>query len=265
LAGIALAQEHGQGALVISVNAEVDQQSDVEARILAQATKAPVATARLGAPTSLPPGTYRIELAILDDQVIRENVLVKVGRTSTVIISNVAALRVNVLDKHGNDLGVGVEIYDNAAGRQLGAFLSGETILSRPGVVDVKIAVPPQSQWVRKVELRTNALALFDFREQIRGELIVRPALNGQDASSFTQVIISVAGENKEIARSEPGRVHRFGLPTGTYDILVMNPTGLGKPFVQDRVELTGEDPVERNVRLDKEPALDTSKKAETL
>jgi len=264
-AGIIFAQEKGQGSLVVSVNKEIDPQSETEVQILAQDTKAPVATARLGVPTNLPAGAYRIEFSILGGQVTRDNALVKAGRTSTVIISNVAALRVNALDKNGNDLGLGVEVYDSAAGQQLGTFLSGETILSRPGVIDVKIAVPPQSQWIRKVELQTNVLSYFNFREQTQGELIIRPTLNGQDASSFTQVIVSVAGENKELARSGPGRIHRFGLASGTYDILVMNSTGLGKPFVQTRVELKGEEPVEKNVPLDKEPAPSKPHTAETL
>jgi hypothetical protein len=129
----------------------------------------------------------------------------------------------------------------------------------------VKIAVPPQSQWIRKVELQANALAHFDFRQQTQGELIVRPTLNGQDVSTFTQVIISIAGENKEIARSEPGQVHRFGLASGTYDLLVMNPTGLGKPFVQSRVELKGEGLTEKDVPLDKERAPSEPKEAPTL
>lgn len=260
-----VAQDKGQGSLVISVNKETDHQSEVEVQIFAQDTKVRVATAHLGVPVHLSAGTYRIEFAILGGQVTRENVLVKTGRTSTVIIGNLAALRVNVLDTSGNDLGLGVEVYDSVEGQQLGAFLSGETILSRPGVVDVKIAVPPQSQWVRKVELQANALAYFNFQQQTQGELVIRPTLNGQDASTFTQVIISVAGENREIARSEPGQVHRFALASGTYDILIMNPTGLGKPFVQDRVELKGEKLMEKAVPLDKELPPGEPKKARTL
>lgn len=260
-----IAQDQGQGSLVISVNKETDHQSEVEVKILTQDTKALVATAYLGVPVHLPAGTYQIEFAILGGQETRKNVLVKTARTSTVIVSNLAALRVNVLDTSGNDLGIGVEVYDSAIGQQLGAFLSGETILSRPGVVDVKVAVPPQSQWIRKVELQANALAYFNFHQQTQGELVVRPTLNGQDASAFTQVIISRAGENKEIDRSEPGQVHRFGLASGTYDILVMNPTGSGKPFVQDRVELKGEGLTEKDVPLDKEHRPSEPKKAQTL
>lgn len=260
-----VAQDKGQGSLVISVNKETDHQSEVEVQIYAQDTKVWVATAHLGVPVRLSAGTYRIEFAILGGQATRENVLVKTGRTSTVIISNLAALRVNVLDTSGSDLGIGVEVYDSVEGRQLGTFLSGETILSRPGVVDVKIAVPPQSQWVRKVELQANALASFNFQQRTQSELVIRPTLNGQDASTSTQVIISVAGENREIARSEPGQVHRFALASGTYDILIMNPTGLGKPFVQDRVELKGEKLMEKAVPLDKELPPGEPKKARTL
>jgi len=249
----ALAQNEKQGSLVVSVGQEMDTLSDVQVRVLAQTTKTQVATARLGVPVSLPVGTYRVEFDILGGQAAQENILVKAGRTSTAIIGNIAGLRVNVLDKNGNDLGLGVEIYDSAAGQKLGSFLSGETIFSRPGTVDVKVAVPPQSQWVRKVELHANGLAYFNFQQQSHGELVVHPTLNGHDASSRTQVIISVSGENKEIARSEPGPAHHFSLSPGTYDILVMNATGSGKPFVQDRVEIKGDDTVEKTIPLDEE------------
>ena len=248
-----LAQDKEPGSLVVSIGQEMDEQSDAPVRVLTQATKTQVATARLGVPVSLPAGTYRVEFDILGGQAVKENVLVKAGRTSTALIGNIAGLRVNVLDKNGNDLGIGVEIYDSAAGQKLGSFLSGETILSRPGVVDVKVAVPPQSQWVRKVELQANGLAYFNFHQQSQGELVVHPTLHGQDVSARTQVIVSVSGENKEVARSEPGPVHRFRLSPGIYDILVMNSTGSGKPFVQDRVEVKGDNTVEKTVPLDGE------------
>ena len=50
--------------------------------------------------------------------------LVKAGRTSTVLISNVTGVRINVLDKRGQELGVGVEFYDSVSGEKLGATLS---------------------------------------------------------------------------------------------------------------------------------------------
>jgi hypothetical protein len=245
------AQEKGQGSLTISVNRETDQQSDISATIFAQGSTEPMATTRLGAAVSLPPGTYKIMFDVLGGKVIRENVLVKAGRTSTVIINNLAGLQINVLDKEGKDLGITVEVYDSVSGQQLGAFLSGETIFAYPGVVDVKINIPPQSQWMRQVELQANGVSRMRFTERVPGQLHVRALLQGKDVSALMQVIISQAGANKEVARSDPGSEHRFTLDPGTYDILVMNPTGMGKPFMQDRVELKGSDTVEKDVELD--------------
>jgi hypothetical protein len=188
---------------------------------------------------------------VLGGKVVRENVLVKAGRASTVIINNLAGLQINVLDKEGKDLGITVEIYDSVSGQQIGAFLSGETILAYPGIVDVKINIPPQSQWMRQVELQANGVSRMSFTERVPGQLYVRAFLQGKDVSALMQVIISQAGANKEIARSEPGNEHRFRLDPGTYDILVMNPTGIGKPFMQDRAELKGSDTVEKDVELD--------------
>jgi uncharacterized protein (DUF2141 family) len=247
----ALAQEKGQGSLTVSVNKELDQQSDISVTIFVQGSTEPIATGRLGTPISLPPGTYKVAFDVLGGKAERENILVKAGRTSTAIINNIAGLQINVLDKEGKDLGITTEIYDGVSGQQLGAFLSGETILAYPGVVDVKINIPPQSHWMRQVELQANGIARMNFREQALGELRVRVFLEGKDVSALMQVIISPAGVNKEFARSEPGSEHRFRLNPGTYDILVMNPTGNGKPFMEDRVELKGSEAVEKDVELD--------------
>ena len=101
----------------------------------------------------------------------RERVLVRSGRTSTVILSEVAALQVNVLDKRGQDIGLlcGVEVYDGASKQLLGEFLSGELILAQPGLVDVKVAVPPQSQWWRDIELLRGGLRELTLREACAG------------------------------------------------------------------------------------------------
>jgi hypothetical protein len=247
------AQNKEQGSLVVSIDKALDQQSDTLVQIFAKGGTTALATAHLGAPVTLPSGVYRITLPLLNGSLTRDDVLVKAGRTSTVILSNIAGVRVNVLDKQGTDLGVGVEIYDNASGAKLGVFLSGETILALPAEVDMKIAVPPQAQWVRKVELHPNGLAQFNFREQVHGVLIVRPLLDGRDASTVTEVSVSEAGVNKVLARSEPGQAHHFTLTPGVYDIVVMNRSGHGKPFVQERVEIASEEPVEKEVSLDEE------------
>jgi hypothetical protein len=247
----ARAQDKDQGTVVVQALGDAGKQSDTKAQIYAEGTQVPAATTKLGLPVNLPPGTYRLEVDVLGGKVSREKVLVKAGRTSTVIINEVAGLRVNVLDKKGNDLGLTVEVYDSVSGQKLGDFLSGETIFAYPGVVDVKVAVPPQAQWWRKVELHSGTLAGLDLKERVQGELRVHPLLAGRDVSTTTQVIIYAAGTQKEVARSEPGHEHRFALDAGAYDIFVANATGQGKPFVTEPAEVKGEETVEKDVPLD--------------
>lgn len=250
-ARVATAQDKEQGALVVELMKEAGKQSGATARVYAEGAEEPIATTTVGTPVNLPPGAYRVELDVLGGKVSRDKVLIKAGRTSTVIITDVAGLRVNVLDKKGHDLGLAVEVYDGVSGQKLGDFLSGETILAHPGVVDVKIAIPPQAQWVRKLELQRGQLAYFDFKERTQGALRVHPLLAGRDVSTATQVVIYEPGTQKEVSRSDPGAEHRFVLDAGTYDIFVTNSTGKGKPFVMERAEVKGEETVEKDVSLD--------------
>ena len=240
-----------QGSLIIRTPAEQDQQGGAQAKIYSLEPDTLVAQATLGKPVSLPPAAYRIELDVLGGAVSRERVLVRAGRTSNVIISEVAELQVNVLDKKGQDLGLGVEVYDGVSKELLGEFLSGERILAQPGLVDIKVAVPPQSQWWRDVELHRGGLQELTLRERVHGELIVHPQLDGQDISPLTHVIIYAAGTQKEIARSEPRREHRFSLETGDYDVFVANPTGRGKPFALERAQIPDEKTVNKDISLD--------------
>ena len=248
------AEPEPHGSLLIQTPGEQVQTSGLSARIYGLTPEALITQTPLNTPVSLPPGSYRVELDILGGTISRERVLVRAGRTSTVILSEVAALQVNVLDKRGQDIGLGVEVYDGVSNQLLGEFLSGEIILAQPGLVDVKVAVPPQSQWWRDIELLRGGLRELTLRERVQGELLVHPRLAGKDVSPLTQVIIYAAGTQKEIARSEPGQEHRFSLETGSYDVFVANPTGRGKPFVLERTELPDEKTVEKDVHLDEQP-----------
>jgi len=252
---IALAQEKTQGMVVIEVLGEAGHQSDTPVRLYAEKSDIPLTTAKIGTPTLVSPGTYRLELDVLGGQVTRKNVLVKAGRTTTVMIGEVAGLQVQALDKKGQELGLAVEVYDSGSGEKLGDFLSGETIIAYPGMVDVKIATPPQPQWWRKVTLQGSSVARLNLHERVHGELRVHPLLEGKDVSSTTHVIIYEAGTQKEVARSDPGSEHHFRLETGKYDIFVQNTTEKGKPFVIDHAEITGEEPVEKQVPLDVQSA----------
>ena len=247
-------QAEPTGSLIVRTSTEEGNQGDAQAKIYTTDPQTLVSMAPLGKAISLSPGAYRVELDVLGGTISRERVLVKADRTSNVIISEVAELQVNILDKKGQDLGLGVEIYDGVSKELLGEFLSGERIMAQPGVVDVKVATPPQSRWWRDIELRRGGLRELTLRERVRGQLWVHPLLNGRDVSPVTHVIIYAAGTQKEIARSEPGQEHRFSLDTGSYDVLVTNPTGQGKPFILERAEVPDEKTVEKNVRLDAEP-----------
>jgi len=264
-ARVVSAQDKNQGTVIVQALGDSGQQSDTTAQIYAEGTQVPAATIKLGTPVNLPPGSYRLELDVLGGKVSRDKILVKAGRTSTVIISEVAGLRVNVLDKKGKDLGLTVEVYDSVSGQKLGDFLSGETIFAYPGIVDVKVGVPPQAQWWRKVELRNGSLASLELKERVQGELRVHPLLAGRDVSTTTQVIIYQAGTQKEVARSEPGREHRFALDAGAYDIFVANSSGQGKPFVTEPAEVKGEETVEKDVPLDVDSEPAAPAKTQTL
>ena len=88
-----------------------------------------MASVRVGGTVKLEPGTYRVELDVLGGRVTKTGVLIRAGRRSTLAIGEVALLSVNALDKKGEDLGFGFEVYDGVSGEKLGAFLTGETIL----------------------------------------------------------------------------------------------------------------------------------------
>ena len=245
------AQDKTQGTVVIEVLGEAGHQSDAPVRLYAEKSDTPLTTAKIGTATPVSPGTYRLELDVLGGQVTRKTVLIKAGRTTTVMIGEVAGLQVQALDKKGQELGLAVEVYDSGSGEKLGDFLSGETIIAYPGMVDVKIAIPPQPQWWRKVTLQGSSVARLNLHERVHGELRVHPLLEGKDVSATTHVIIYEAGTQKEVARSDPGSEHRFRLETGKYDIFVQNTIEKGKPFVIDHAEITGEEPVEKQVPLD--------------
>ncbi len=247
------AQTTDQATLVVVVDGlgEMGKRSEALVQIYTLDGGEPVATTKIGQAVDLPPATYRVELEVLGGTVTRPEVMTKAGRKSTVIINEVAGLEVDVLDRDGNDLGIGVEVYDGVSKEKLGATLSGEVLLAYPGVVDIKVATPPQAQWWRQVELRSGGVQHLQIRERVQGQLVVHPLLNGRDVSPKTGVVIYYPGTQKEVARSEPGEQHRFMLDSGSYDIFVANQTGQGQPFVMDRAEVKGEEVVEKDVLLD--------------
>lgn len=222
-----------------------------QAQIYEEQGQTRVANVGAGETVELKPGTYRLELDVLGGRVTKSSVLIRAGRKRSLFITEVALLSINALNKEGEDLGFDVEVYDGVSGEKLGAFLTGETILVYPGVVDVKVASPPQSQWWRQVELRSGDHATLEIREKVLGRLLLRPLVEGRDISGASEVVIYEPGTQKEVARSGAGKEHRFSLEAGPYDVYVANMTGRGRPFVLEKVEVKGEETVEKTVFLD--------------
>ncbi len=245
-----------KGSLTLSIAGAGEEGINTEARawIYEENGQARVASVRVGETVKLEPGTYRVELEVLGGRVTKSGVLIRAGRKRTLFITEVALLSINAYDKKGQDLGFDVEVYDGVSGDKLGAFLTGETILVYPGMVDVKVASPPQSQWWRQVELRSGGHAMLEIREKVLGELLIRPLVEGRDISGASEVVIYEPGTQKEVARSNAGREHRFSLEAGPYDVYVANLTGKGRPFVLERAEVEGEETVEKMISLDQAP-----------
>ena len=133
--GYPLAQDKTQGMIVVEVLGEAGHQSDVPVRLYTEKGETPVATAKIGAVTTVAPGTYRLELDVLGGQVTRKNILVKTGRTTTVMIGEVAGLQVNAQEKQGQALGLAVEVYDSRGTRlfyDVGAADSAQTLSGSP-------------------------------------------------------------------------------------------------------------------------------------
>ncbi len=52
-----------------------------------------------GAMIALPPGEYKLVMPIIGGQIVKEGIRIEAGRTHTVMVENVASLRVSVKDK----------------------------------------------------------------------------------------------------------------------------------------------------------------------
>ncbi len=244
-------KEASFGSLTLDVLGKEGEKARAEAKIYTEKGQTVVATVRAGETVRLRPGTYRVELEVLGGRITKTGVLVRAGRRRTLFITEVALISIHALDRKGEDMGLDVEVYDGVSGEKLGAFLTGERVLVYPGVVDVKVATPPQSRWWRQVELQSGVHATLELRQEVRGNLIVRPQIEGKDMSRESEVVIYEPGTQKEVARSGAGKEHRFSLEAGAYDVYVLNLTGRGKPFVVERAEVRGEETVEKVVSLD--------------
>ena len=219
------------------------------------ASGAKVAQVAPGQTVALAPGTYKLVLPIVGGKIIKDDIRVEAGRTHTVLITNVAILKVSVRDRSGKDPGFGVTVTDtNPPHQKLAEFISGDVILIAPSQVDVKVDAPPQGYYWHAVELPPGRRAELHLGEVVPAELIVQPVLASAQLDNQTRVVVYHAGTQKQVAASDPGPEHRFRLDPGDYDVYVENRYGQGKPYTMDRgIHLDSGATVTRKVPLDAE------------
>jgi hypothetical protein len=208
-----------------------------------------------GNTVQLAPGTYKVVLPIVGGKITKDGIKVEAGRTHTVLITNVAILKVAVTDRNGKDPGFGVTVTDtNPPHEKLAEFLSGDVILIAPSQVDVKVDAPPQGYYWHAVELPPGRRAELHLGEVVPAELIVQPRLGDLPLDNQTRVVIYRAGTQTQVAASDPGPEHRFHLDPGDYDAYVENRYGKGQPYKLDHgIHLGSGQTVTRKVPLDAE------------
>ena len=206
-----------------------------------------------GQTVQLAPGTYKLVLPIVGGKIVKDGIKVEAGRIHTVLVTNVAILKVSVKDRTGKDPGFGVTVTDtNPPHEKLAEFISGDVILIAPSQVDVKVDAPPQGYYWHGVELPPGRRAELKLGEVVPAELIVQPVLANQPLDNQTRVVVYKAGTQSQAAASDPGPEHRFRLDPGDYDVYVENRYGKGLPYVLDRgIHLDSGQKLTRKVALD--------------
>jgi hypothetical protein len=240
------------GGLKLDVMGEASAGTKASADVYGEGGKK-VGQVAPGQTVPLAPGTYRLVLPIVGGKITKEGVKVEAGRTHTVLITNVAILKVSVKDRTGKDPGFGVTVTDtNPPHQKLAEFISGDVILIAPSQVDVKVDAPPQGYYWHAVELPPGRRAELKLGEVVPAELIVQPVLASAPLDNQTRVVVYKAGTQSQVAASDPGPEHRFRLDPGDYDVYVENRYGKGQPYVLDRgIHLDSGQKLTRKVPLD--------------
>jgi hypothetical protein len=205
-----------------------------------------------GAEIALAPGEYKVVLPIIGGKITKDNIKVEPGRTTTVMITNVAVLRVSAKDRNGVDPGLPVIVTDAEPPHQkIATMVSGDSLLMAPNKVDVKVDAPPQGYFFHGVELRPNNRSELTLDEVVQAELTVQPILSGVAMDNSTRVVVYKAGTQNQVAASAPAPEHRFKLDPGDYDVYLENNSGKGAPTAMDRgIHLDSGAKVERKVSL---------------
>jgi hypothetical protein len=206
-----------------------------------------------GATVALPAGEYKLVMPIVGGQIIKEGIRVEAGRTHTVLIENVASLRVSVKDKTGAEPGFAVTVTStDLPHTKVASFLSGDTYLFAPSQVDVHVDAPPQGYDWHAVTLSPGHSAVLTMDEVRPAELVVQTVMSKSPFDNSTRVVILRGGTQAKVAESDPGSEHRFKLDPGDYDVYVENRSGKGKPYATSAgVHLESGAKVERTVPLD--------------
>ena len=206
-----------------------------------------------GSTVALPPGDYKLVMPIVGGQIVKDGIRIEAGRTHTVLIDNVASMRVSVKDKTGADPGFGVTVTTtDSPHTKVASFLSGDTYLFAPNQVDVHVDAPPQGYDWHAVTLQPGRSAVLTMDEVVPAELVVQTVMSKLPIDNSTRVVILRGGTQTKVAESAPGSEHRFKLDPGDYDIYVENHSGKGKPYATSNgVHLDSGAKVERTVPLD--------------
>jgi hypothetical protein len=206
-----------------------------------------------GSTIALPPGEYKLVLPIVGGQIDKDGIRIEAGRTHTVLIEDVATLRVTVKDKTGADPGFGVTVTaSDPPHAKVASFLSGDTYLFAPSQVDVHVDAPPQGYDWHAVPLSPGRSAVLTMDEIQPAELVVQTVMSKLPLDNATRVVILKGGTQTKVTSSDPGSEHRFKLDPGDYDVYVENRSGKGKPYATSSgVHLDSGAKVERTVPLD--------------
>ena len=206
-----------------------------------------------GATVDLPPGDYSVVLPIIGGHIVKNGVTIEAGRTHTLLITDVAVMKVSAKDRTGNDPGFQVTVTDsNPPHAKVAAFVTGDKYLFAPALVDVRVEAPPQGYDWHALELKPGRQAFLSLDEVVPAQLDIQTVLGKIPMNDSTRVVVLRAGTQSQVQASDPGTIHRFKLDPGDYDVYVENRTGKGKPYTtMDGIHLDSGAKVERTVPLD--------------
>ena len=240
------------GNLKLDVMGDIGAGATNQAELISPEGKV-VAKVTPGATVAVAPGVYRLRLPIIGGEIDKPNIKIEAGRTRTVMIDNVAVMNVSVKDKTGKDPGLGVSVTTtDPPHNEIASFITGETVLFAPNMVDVKVDAPPQGYSWHAIRLEAGKRSRLTLSEVVPAELLVQPILAKNPIPQSTRVIVYRAGTQSQVEVSPPSSEHRIKLDPGDYDVYVENNSGKGRATASlNGIHLDSGAKVEREVPLD--------------